>query len=110
MKIEDDNYAGLKITLSCIFLITYVVGSVNLTINGQFTGLGIWIFAYPLTYGLLHSFVFDKKKIKEVFLMFGVSLAMGVLIILEKVIPMIIGVLLTVYIAGEFGITLFVLP
>ena len=107
MNIEDDDKAGLKIFLGFIFLITYFLGTIMLIMNKQWTGLGIWMFFYPLTYGILHSFVFDQKKIQDIFLVFGISIAASVLIILEVVIPMVIGVFATFFIAGALGISFF---
>ena len=107
MTIDEDDNAGLKILLSFIFLATYFVGTIILIMNKQWSGLGIWIFVYPLTYGLLHSFVFDKKKIKEIFLAIGISVAGSLLIVLEVVIPMMIGAFFTVFIAGALGVSFF---
>ena len=75
-----------------------------LIMNKQWTGLGIWMFVYPFTYGILHSFVFDQKKIQDIFLVLGISITGSVLIILEVVIPMIIGLFVTFFIADALGI------
>ena len=107
MSIEDDDKAGLKIFLGFIFIITYFVGTIMLIVNKQWTGLGIWMFIYPFTYGILHSFVFNQKKIQDIFLVLGISIAGSILIVLEVVIPMVIGVFVTFFIANILGISFF---